>query len=423
MGIVPFTQSEDCLTLTVWTPAVDNARRPVLIWLHGGAYQSGGGSQVFYDGANMAAAGDMVVVSVNYRLGALGYVYLPGIEPSGGAPANRGLLDQIAALNWVSRNIAAFGGDPGNITLAGQSAGGGSTLALLAHEDARKLFHRAILQSAPASTLELAQAQDFSKRFHQLAGVATGDFNALRKLPVADIITAQRTLAMQVAAAGGRTIAFQIIADLAPCSGNPAQVLAHAGARDIPLLIGSTLDEGHAWLAQDAALTGSDDFGVVDKMADAAGFLANARDMPVARRNAAKKPWELLSAMLTWGVFEKAAHGFADAHARQGGTAYVYRFDWRPTSNARFGACHCIEIPFVFNNLDRWPDAEMMRDHKPQEHARLARATQDAWIAFTRNGSPATPLLPAWPKWRAEVGISKSVMVLDTEPRIETLPA
>lgn len=419
MGIAPFEQSEDCLTLSIWTPAADTKRRPVLIWLHGGAYQSGGGSQIFYDGANMAAAGDMVVVSVNYRLGALGYLYLPGMESAGGAPANRGLLDQMAALEWVVQNIAAFGGDPGNVTLAGQSAGGGSVLALLANPQSRKHIHRAILQSAPAFTLEHVQAEEFSQRFHQLAGVAPGDLSALRQLPVADIIAAQRALAMQVAAAGGRTIPFQIIADLAPCAGNPAEQLALNGAHAIPLLIGSTLDEGHAWLAQDEALTANEDFAMVDNIATAAGFLTNAGDLPEARRSTAKKPWELLSAMLTWSVFEKAAHRFASDHARQGGKAYVYRFEWRPTPDARFGACHCIEIPFVFDNLDGWPDAEMVRGRSQSSYERLARTTQDAWIAFARNGAPATASLPAWPAWNAS---QRQVMVLDNQPHVEQSP-
>ncbi len=124
MGKSDFAQDEDCLTVSVWTPAADSKRRPVFVWLHGGAYQSGGGNQVFYDGGNLAAAGDMVVVGVNYRLGALGYLYLPGAEAHGAAPANRGLLDQMAALEWVQQNIEAFGGDPGKCNI-GRAIGRG----------------------------------------------------------------------------------------------------------------------------------------------------------------------------------------------------------------------------------------------------------------------------------------------------------
>ncbi len=415
MGITQFARSEDCLTLTVWTPAADGARRPVLYWLHGGAYQSGSAHQAFYDGGNLARAGDIVVVGVNYRLGALGYLYLPEIEAAGGVSANRGLLDQMAALHWVSENIAAFGGDPGNITIGGQSAGGGSVLALLADPAARALVRRAIPMSASTGNLSIERAEAISGRFHEIAGVARGDVTKLRTLSVDEIVSAQRAVQLEIAATGDRAIAYQNVAPGPACPANPAGAIANGAATGVPLLIGSTLDEGHAWLAQDDKLVAATSMDVALATAEAGGFAKAAADLPIDRRPAGQKPWELASAMMTWSVFEKPSRRFADGHTGNGGTAYVYRFDWRPTRDARFGACHCIELPFMFENLEGWPEAAMMQGHDPASYRALATAMRNSWAAFVRGGNPATPELPDWPKWSPQ---TRACMVLDDRPRV-----
>ncbi len=415
MGVAPFAQSEDCLTLTVWTPAVDGARRPVLYWLHGGAYQSGGAHQVFYDGGNLARACNMVVVGVNYRLGALGYLYLPDAENDGCAIANRGLLDQMQALRWVAGNIAAFGGDPNNITVCGQSAGGGSVLALLADPASRALIAKAIPMSASTGSLTRERAAKIAARFFDFAGVPNGDVERLRALPVEAIVAAQRGVQMEIAATGDRTIAWQMIAPGPGCAGNPASAVISGAARDIPMLIGSTRDEGHAWLAQDEKLVAETSFDAVAGLAEAGGFAKPAADLPDARCTPGQKPWQKLSAMMTWAVFEKPSRKVADGHVRHGGPAFVYRFDWRPTPDARFGACHCIELPFMFDNLERWPEAAMMAGHDPASYRALAGRMRDAWGAFARTGSPSTSALPAWSSWSPD---NRACMVLDDECRI-----
>ncbi len=420
MGIAPFTQSEDCLTVTVWTPAVDSRKRPVFYWLHGGAYQSGGATQVFYDGANLARAGDMVVVGVNYRLGALGYLLLPEAERAGALPSNRGLLDQMQALRWVAANIAAFGGDPANITIAGQSAGGGSVLALLANPASRGLVARAIPQSASTGHLTLERALAISHRFHALAGIKLDDMDGLRALPVEQIVAAQRAVQLEIAATGDRTIAYQFIAPGPHCPNNPASAVISGAAADIPLLVGTTRDEGHAWLAQDEKLVTETSLDAIRKAAEAGGFAKAAADLPIEHaggnsKPAGAKPWELLSAMMTWAVFEKPSRKVADGHVRNGGKAWVYRFDWRPMPDARFGACHCIELPFLFDNLDGWPDSAMMRGHDPASYQRVAAMTQGAWISFARNGDPSTPALPAWPSWDAQ---QRACMRIDDTARV-----
>lgn len=420
MGVSKFTQDEDCLTVSAWTPAIDTQKRPVLVWLHGGAYQSGGGNQVFYDGGNLAAAGDMVVVSVNYRLGALGYLYFPNANAQDNvAPANRGLLDQIAALEWVRDNIAAFGGDAGNITLAGQSAGGASAVALLSIPHARALFHRAILQSAPAVTLDMGKAAAYSTRWHEIIGVKPGDFAALRALPASEIVAAQRKLQMEIATRDARSIAFQMVSAVAPLTGKPADVFASGDARHIPLLIGSTLDEGHAWYAQDDKLRSETSLDTVLEIASSA-FNEDGSGLPPGRRDMAKHPWQLLSAILTWSVFEKTVLRYAAAHLAHGGEAWTFRFDWRPTADARFGACHCIEIPFMFANRDYWPPAEMLAGASETSLDELARAMSSAWIEFARNGNPQAAGSPAWPNWSEQ---QKPMMVFDEKIYVEPAPS
>lgn len=411
MGIAPFAQSEDCLTMTVWTPAADTGRRPVMLWFHGGAYQSGGAHQVFYDGGNLARAGDMVVVGVGYRLGALGYLYLP----EAAAPANRGLLDQMQALRWVAENIAAFGGDPTCITVAGQSAGGGSVLALLADPASRALIARAIPQSPSTGCLSVERASAIAARFYQFATVRPGDIAALRALTVAQIVAAQRAVQMEIAATGDRTIAYQNVAPGPGCPVNPASAVIKGAAGNIPMLIGSTLDEGHAWLAQDETLVAATDMGVVAQQAEAGGFGKAAADLSADRKRPGQKPWELLSAMMTWAVFEKPSRTVADGHTGQGGPAYVYRFDWRPTPNARYGACHCIELPFMFDNLARWPRSAMMAGHDAASYRALATPMRDAWAAFARTGNPQTAALPKWPAWSSS---NRAYMVLDDTSRV-----
>lgn len=415
IGAAAFAQSEDCLTLTVWTPAADRARRPVLVWLHGGAFQAGGAHQAHYDGGTLARAGDIVVVGVGYRLGALGYLYLPEAQAHGGVAANRGLLDQMQALRWVHDNIAAFGGDPAAITVCGQSAGGGSVLALLQDPASRKLVARAIAQSPSTSVLTVERASEIAASLHDKAGVPRGDFLSLRALPWQQLLAAQRAVQADIAATGDRTLAYQNVAPQPSCPLNPASAVADGIARDVPILIGTTLDEGHAWIGQDPALVAQTDLRVIAAAAQEAGLAKAAADLPPGRRTPGQQPWQLLSAMLTWAAFEKPSRRVATGHARHGGTAHVYRFDWRPTRDAFWGACHCIEIPFMLDNLAHWPDAAMLRDHDPASCRALATRMRRAWVGFVRTGDPSTPDLPAWPRWSAD---QRACMVLDDEPKV-----
>lgn len=330
-------QDEDCLSLNVWTPG--GTGLPVLVWLHGGAFSSGSGAEAWYDGALLAERGAMVVVTVNYRLGALGYLYL---APEF-APANLGLLDQAAALSWVRRNIAAFGGDPDRVTLAGQSAGALSALALLGLPASRGLFQQVILQSTPAGIPPFgpAEAGAIGRRLLDALGLRPDEAEQLRTVPVPRLLAAQVQLARAMAAPLTVTPPFQLVAD----GGVPADLLA--GVPDaVPMLIGTTRDE--AW-----------------------AFFPGA-------------PADLTGQLFGDGSLRLAGQ------ARSG---YAFRFDWSPPGSP-FGACHCIDLPFVFGGLDAWRASPMLAGADPADLRRLTEETQRAWAGFVHAGSPGWSPFP-----------------------------
>lgn len=346
MGDFEAPQSEDCLHLTVWTPAPDNARRPVLVWLHGGAWQSGGGALDWYSGARLAARGDLVVVAPNYRLGALGWL------GAADGTANLGLLDQELALDWVSRHIDAFGGDPSRVTVMGQSAGGMSIACMLMREPK---FQRAILQSASLGRgiRSAEQAAELADVYLNAAGASS--LAQARRLPVRALLDAQkaRPVVDWLEAEGANRALFGPVADgaILPVEGEAA--LADAAGR-VDAIVGCTRDEMLAFGV--AGPTGAD-------MGDQV-FGAPARQ---------------------WA---------ADATAR-GRQAWSFRFDHAP--NDSFKACHCIELPFVFDSGAAFADAPMLRGLRAQDQERLVGAMQQAWISFVRDGHPGWAI---WPQQR-----------------------
>ncbi len=327
-------QDEDCLSLNVWTPGGEGL--PVLVWLHGGAFSSGSGADGWYDGALLAHRGRMIVVTVNYRLGALGYLYLsPGF-----GPANLGLLDQLAALRWVRDDIAAFGGDPARVTLAGQSAGALSALALMGHAAATDLFRQVVLQSLPAGVppYDGGRAAEIGRLYLRTLGLAPGEEERLRTLPVAELLAAQTELARRIRRPGEVTPPFQLVA----ADGVRADLVGGAPA-EVPMLIGTTRDE--AW-----------------------AFFPGA-------------PPEATERLFGEGSMRLAAASR---------TGYAYRFDWCPDGSP-YGACHCIELPFVFGRLAAWRRAPMLAGADPAVLRRLADDVQTAWAAFVHEGSPGWP--------------------------------
>lgn len=345
MGDFDAPQSEDCLHLTVWTPGADRARRPVVVWLHGGAWQSGGGALDWYDGARLAARGDLVVVAVNYRLAALGWLYVPG------QTANVGLLDQEAAIDWVLENIQDLGGDPERITVMGQSAGASSICAMLARQPR---FSRAILQSAALGRgfRSAAQADVLGQAFLQGAGVDS--LAAARGLPVSALLAAQQAPAVQdvLRAEGSSRSQFCPVLDGQVLPQDIAPALKQ-GASRADVLVAYTRDE----------------------MAAFPGHTVDADGLRVGEQ-----------------VFGAPSRQWAEDAVTQGRQAWLARFDVAPT--ARFGACHCIELPFVFDTVDTFAAAPMLAGLPEAHAAQLTRRTQDAWIAFIRGDAPGWPMAP-----------------------------
>jgi para-nitrobenzyl esterase len=392
MGDFTRPASEDSLTLTIATPAADRKRRPVLVWLHGGAFMTGAGSLDWYDGTRFAQAHDTVVVGVNYRLGPLGWLKLDGVSPG-----NLGLRDQIAALEWVGQHIAAFGGDPESVTVAGQSAGGISVFALMANGNARRLFRRAIIQSGPLHLLpSAAEAEQTGARYLEAAGVEP---SALRQLPPAALLEAQMKLLRAGARFGDASPPFLPIRDGELIPHDP-WAAAVGAAREIDVVIGWTRDEMSAFFAPDPEVNSASMEKVEAAIGNAAGPGADELLALSRRRRPGATPAALLDMAITDLTFVGPTIAFAERLAESGRPAWLYRFDWSAPGN-KAGACHCIELPFMFANFESW-DAPMLAGGDSQEMAAIANVMQKAWASFVRNGDPNHDALPTWPPYAPE---------------------
>lgn len=397
MGDFERPQSEDCLTLTVWTPVADAKKRPVLVWIHGGAFSSGAGSLPWYSGERLAAHGDVVVVSINYRLGALGFMCLPGVSDG-----NLGLLDQVAALRFVRDNIAAFGGDPDNVTVVGQSAGAASIAIIMTMPHAGGLFRRAILQSTPfgrpARTLE--DSHRIGRRLLDVLGLKPDEAQALKSLPFAKFIAAQGEVARLEKAFAATQAPFWPVIDGKVYPGEVATALKAGAGAAIDVMVGTTREEMAAFYCIDPEVASADAAaveGVFKSLfpSDHQACLDEVRRVRASNTGAA-----LIGDLMTDAMFRIGSLRMAEWRSDQGRPAYVYQFDWQ--SPAGFESCHCIEIPFVFNNFAQWTGSPMLKGAKPDEIKGLAEAMHYAWLAFARTGKPDHPRLPPWPVYRRE---------------------
>ncbi len=395
MGDFARPQSEDCLTLTIATPAISGAR-PVLLWLHGGAYMTGAGSLDWYDGSNLARDGDVVVVGVNYRLGVLGFLHHPAI-----GAGNYALDDMAAALAWVRDNIAAFGGDPAQVTVIGQSAGAHAVMCLLTMPPARSMFRRAVLLSAPPSLHPLTS--DAAARFaEQLLGELDIPVDAeagerLRATPVARLLEAQMAVVRAASRFADVSPPFVPMIDgIASIDAFIAAAAEGAAAQRIEMIIGTTREEMHAFLAPDPAMASPDPAAVAARFTALAGRADAIEDY--RRRRPGGSVTDLLGDLVTDHAFLLPSLQFADAVTARGGSAWAYQFDWAAPDNP-FKACHCIDLPFVFGNPDAWNGAAMLAGGDPAEMADLSATIRAALVAFARNGDPSLPGLP-WPPYR-----------------------
>lgn len=409
-------ESEDCLFLNVYTPRADDVRRPVLFWIHGGGFSHGAGSQPTYDGGPLAERGDVVVVTINYRLGALGYLYLghKGGE-AWGASANVGSLDQIAALRWVHDNIAAFGGDPDNVTIFGQSAGGVAVSTLLAMPDARGLFAKVIAQSGTAARLggvELGEA--VADRYLSSIGIPDGDREALQTISWQDMLAAQ-----------GSRGALSPIVDGTSMPRRPMEVIEDGELADIPMMIGTTRDEQKLYVAMQDRSPMSD-ADLVTQVSNVLPRRAAGRASDVvacyresrASRGLPAGNLDILDAVGTTSRFRLPALRVAEAYSEHQPSTYVYEFDYSsPARGGAMGACHGLEVPFVFGAIGRGGDDRLSGSGPDVE--RLQTQMMDAWIAFARTGSPEHEGIGPWPTYDTT---DRSTMVFDLESGTQAAP-
>ncbi|HEX2913229.1 MAG TPA: carboxylesterase/lipase family protein [Chloroflexia bacterium] len=403
----PAIHGQECLNLNVWTPDPSATGLPVLVWIHGGAFANGSGAVPQYDGTHFARDG-VVCVTINYRLGVDGFLYL------GDGVANLGMLDQIAALAWVKENISAFGGNPENVTIAGESAGGMSVTTLMSMPRARGLFRRVIAQSgAGHHVLSSATAQRVGQYLAEKLGVpATRE--AIGEVPFDRLVQAQVELSGEAFAqpdpqrwgeVAANLMPFEPVVDGDTLPARPIDsIMAGAGA-EVDLLVGSNTEEERLFLVPNGAINYISDAILAATVA--------AYGLPVEETLAtyrSKRPdataGELLEAIVTDWFFRIPAIRLAEAHSNGPGKTYAYQFAWRsPQFDGRLGACHSLEIAFAFDTLDREGNEPVMGTNPPQQ---LADVMHRAWVNFITSGDPG------WSQYDKE---QRATMMFDLNSR------
>lgn len=411
----PKSQSEDCLVLNVWTPAVNDGRkRPVMLWCHGGHFQSGSGSSPGEDGTNLCLRGDVVVVTINHRLNALGFLYLAELGGADFASSgDAGMLDIVHALRWVKRNISEFGGDPGNVTIFGQSGGGRKVGTLLAMPSAKGLFHRAIIESgATIKLIERADATGYATRFLSALDLKAAQVRDLQNLPLEKIMAAYSTTARTVG-----TDKFSPTVDGKIMPQHPFHPVASSVSADVPLMIGSTRTELTLALRNDAAAFSLDESGMRVRVER---YLGDDTDRVIAvyrKANPKATASEIFFLIASDHEYSAPVMKIAERRAALNkGPVYLYYFTWEtPVDGGRLKSPHTIEIPFAFDNVK----ISSALTGGGAEAMALADKVSDSWIAFARSGDPNQPKLPRWPRYDST---NRYTMVLNTESRVEKDP-
>jgi para-nitrobenzyl esterase len=409
--------SEDCLFLNVWTPALrDGKKRPVLVWFHGGGFTSGSGSSNAYDGVRLANRGDVVVVSVNHRLNIFAHLYLGEYGEEYADSGSSGILDLVHSLKWVRDNIAEFGGDPGNVLIFGESGGGMKVTTLMAMDDAKGLFHRAVVQSGPYLKLNpAATAAEGAKKIVEQLGLSAETIAQIQTLPAEQIETAARA----VAEAGQRPTWNGPVLDAKNLKRDPFSPDAPPQSKNVPMMIGTTRTENSlfiglgspksfdlTWETLPAALTQTADGRDVDKI------IAEYRHL-----RPEYTPAEVLFTASTDAGFLNRSIEQADKKAAQGGAAvYFYQLYWNtPVDGGKWLSPHASEIGMVFDNVAK---SESMSGIG-EEQQKIADMMSEAWLAFARTGNPNHAGLPAWPQYNNE---ERPVMLFDLTPQVVNDP-
>ena len=398
---------EDCLRVNVWTQGTDKgSKRPVMVWLHGGGYSAGSSQELpSYDGKNLCKTGDVVVVSVNHRLNVLGFLDLSAFGDKYAKSGNSGLLDLVAALQWVRDNISSFGGDPSNVTIFGQSGGGGKASTLLATPSAAGLFHKAIVQSG--STLSSMTAK-YSRRIGvaviEELGIKASQIDDIKKMPYERLLEAGNKAVAKVRVEaekeGFSTFIFgwspTVDGDVLPS--HPFNPQAPAMSKDIPMMIGSTMHEFLSSSYNPALKKITLDEAKIE-LEKRFGARTNDFIKTFGATYPNFKPVDLFDVDLRFrpDIIKQAML----KTAQQGAPVYMYLFAWEsPVLDGMFRSTHCMELPFVFNNIDR---CRSMTGGGEDAYI-LADLMSRAWINFARTGNPNTEGLPDWKPYVPEEG-------------------
>ncbi|MGC9950462.1 MAG: carboxylesterase family protein [Bryobacteraceae bacterium] len=408
-------QNEDCLFLNVWTPGLGGAtRRPVMVWLHGGGYAYGSGAWPIYDGANLAKKGGVVVVTVNHRLNVFGYLYLGQLGNDGYAKSgNAGMLDLVAALEWVRDNIEAFGGDPGNVTIMGESGGGAKVSTLLAMPAAKGLFHKAVIQSGPVLRgVPKEGATRTAKGVLDELHLGAADPKALQSLPAEDILAAAFSAA---AKSGGGPMGGMMrlapVVDGVVLPSDPFTPAAPEISANIPILIGSNKDEMTLFTAAEPWFGTLTDTQLTERAKPIAGAKAEPLIAAFRKLHPDYSPTYLLNQVLTANAMFGGSITLAERKAAQkAAPVYMYYLIWdTPVANGLFKSPHTLDIPFMFDNVDK---ARVLVGPGAEPEA-LARQMSGAWLAFARTGDPN------WPAYTAD---RRATMLFDVHSRVADDP-
>lgn len=421
-GDQPFDEkhSEDCLFLNVWTQGTDQARRPVMVWLHGGGFSSGAAGRPTYWGDHFARSG-VVLVSVNHRLNVFGYTQLPDSwGPNYASSGLAGMLDIVAALKWVKDNVAKFGGDPDNVTIFGESGGGAKVSLLLGMPSAKGLYHKAIIQSgAGLNATPRPYAQALGGALTEELGIKPGDTAALAAVDAQKIFDSQQAAinkSAKLAPAGFLTGGFNPSIDGTELPRGPFTPEAAAMAANIPLIIGTNKDEGTMFAMGNAAL----------RSATEASFEAEVRKaypttgdklIPVLRATyPGYSPGDLVTAMNGSRMFWVDTVTLAERKLRQGAPVWMYRMDYElPTMGGALKAGHATELSYVFGTYDNIRDFVGNGPNPPRMSAQM----HPAWVAFAKTGNPQHAGIPEWPKYDMQ---QRRTMIFNLESRVESDP-
>jgi para-nitrobenzyl esterase len=414
------SMSEDCLVLNVWTRGLnDDGKRPVMVWFHGGGFGAGSGSNHVYDGTTLCRRGDAVVVSINHRLNAFGYLYLAELGgPEFADSGNAGMLDLVLALQWVRDNAAAFGGDPSNVTIFGESGGGGKVSYLLGMPAAQGLFHKAVIQSGGFLTgMSTKTANARAEAYVRTLGLSRSTLSQIKTLPMQRLIEAMGT-----ASTMADRMSFSPVTDRRVLPRDPFAPDANPLAAKVPLLIGTTQWEYIFQYGQEDPANFSLTWDQLPpRLAVAMQSLAipgTAADVIVQYRRLRPhfSASDVFFAAVSDGRQTINSIRLAERKAAQPAPVYMYRLTWNtPVDGGKWKSPHALDIPLVFDNIAA---AATMTGTGPQPE-RLGAQMSETWLAFARSGVPRTKLLPEWPTYDAR---ARATMIFDSESRVENDP-